>query len=756
MDEKLYTKLIRIRMDDRIFDIFADQDHKRAFLEVKKDKYYYPILKDYIRLDSIYNKPFDGILYNQKYTFQRKAYIATIGLGVVLSLGSIVGLHNINQSYKLQREMTNRKVAIEDEQEPEIQVIKITSTKELDDLGIEPVSFSDLRNSLEANKSIQPKYREYVKEYIDLLEKKLPNADYRILNNNIKGYIFNNHYVSKKWDGSFNAANDTINVKEKYLDQDGNEDIERERIVVFHELTHSLNYGYIRLENGTIIYMGFSIDNYGTSFSEAYTTIFTDYLMSDNYEEYFQKDNYNYPSYQETSSLCYQIMKLLNETYTLPDFINYNVSYLENKLKNNGINNAVDLLDTYHDSIYNDEEMTVEETNEFDELRQTVYEKNLINDLEKESSIIKKLIKIEEVSDLLSDKNQFIEIVLNENPETELIRPIDTKETLEEHRETIQTEDGTETKTVINTTSTIKIIGKNKTEKYQGFLPDIKIYRTIENGNIKYHFGHMEEEQIRDFETGNMLDIDEMDMISLVEIIPYYNYEIQNEILKTEDFQEILQEKFNHHEESIQQQREKKRQKEQEKQIIKEKLMVSIMPQIEEAMENNKTDLEMIRIILENVKDEDNIKVAMELLKEVNSNALIHCIDLIKDIGDERIIIEDQHEFIDFMSPNAVVYMTEDENGVKYHLGSYLMIDTDNKESLKLTDIDGEETYLSDCINQKMIPLIELIPEIGNYRFSIEKDFLKSQEFLELMDGRIIESNDNIRNIENEVSHNIR
>ena len=104
-----YTKLIRIRYLDKTFDIFSDQEHRKAFLEVKvengNEKYCYPLLKDYIELNNIYNKPFDGILYESKYTFQRKVYIAAIGVGVVLTLASIAGLHEINESYKLQTEM---------------------------------------------------------------------------------------------------------------------------------------------------------------------------------------------------------------------------------------------------------------------------------------------------------------------------------------------------------------------------------------------------------------------------------------------------------------------------------------------------------------------------------------------------------------------------------------------------------------------------------------------------------------------------
>ncbi len=755
-----YTKLIRIRYLDKTFDIFSDQEHRKAFLEVKvengNEKYCYPLLKDYIELNNIYNKPFDGILYESKYTFQRKVYIAAIGVGVVLTLASIAGLHEINESYKLQTEMANYKVKIEDE--PEIQVVKIKTCKELDDFGIKSVTFQDLRTTLSLNQQIEPKYREYINEYIDCLEERLPDADYRVFNLNLKRLIFHNDYISDKYDGNFDSINGIINVKEKYLDKNGNEDLEREKTVVFHELTHTLNYGEFELENDVnniiIIHKDFSIGNYGNSFSESLTTILTDYLLTEDYKDYFSKEDGSYASYHETSSFCYQVMKLLDGTYTLNDFIHYDISYLETKLKNNALNNAIDILDTFHNSIYNDQEITIEEQREYVDLKQSIYESNLIRELAKEPSVIKKLKMVEVIPDKIGNKNQYVEIILNQDPENEFIRPIDVNETLNEVWITIQNEEGTETKKIINKVSTILIVGKDKTEKYQGFLPDLKVYRVKKDNEIEYHFGHKEEEKIRDFETGNLLEIDEIDMISLVGILPFYDYEIQNEILETEDFCEILQEEFTRHEENVLKQREISKQREEERLERKQKLSISILPKIEEAIENKNTDLEMIRMILENVQEEQDIPIAMELLEERNPEALLKCIDLIKDIGDERIIIEDQQEFYDYLSQNAVIYMIEEDGGIRYHLGTCSA--SDDEKGFILTDIDKTETQISECINQKTVPLSEVIPEIEKYRFSMEREFLESEEFIELMDGKIIESSDSIIKSEPELSHNIK
>ena len=186
----------------------------------------------------------------------------------------------------------------------------------------------------------------------------------------------------------------------------------------------------------------------------------------------------------------------------------------------------------------------------------------------------------------------------------------------------------------------------------------------------------------------------------------------------------------------------------------KQKLSISILPKIEEAIENKNTDLEMIRMILENVQEEQDIPIAMELLEERNPEALLKCIDLIKDIGDERIIIEDQQEFYDYLSQNAVIYMIEEDGGIRYHLGTCSA--SDDEKGFILTDIDKTETQISECINQKTVPLSEVIPEIEKYIFYMEREFLESEEFIELMDGKIIESSDSIIKSEPELSHNIK
>ncbi|MDE6142110.1 MAG: hypothetical protein K2G03_05860, partial [Bacilli bacterium] len=386
----LYTKLIRIHVNNKIFDVFADQSHRKEFLEVKKkeeyEEYYYPMLKDYWFLNGIYNKPFDGILYSHKYAFKRGVFVGLLGFG------GLVALYSTFQGttpYKLQTNNPNIEVTteIEDPTEYEKEINEnyytkiITQIEKLDEYGIHKVTIEDLRNSLSQNLSIDPKYRAYIEEFIDCLEKKLPNADYRVFNDNLQRYVINNHFVSDRVEGNFDVYNGIINAKEKYIDKEGNEDQKTEKRVVVHELTHGLNHGLIISENERIYY-SFSPSQFGDGFDEAYTTILADYLLSDDYKEYFSEVTRQYDSYGKTSETCYQTLKILEDSYTFEDYINNDIFYLEEKLQQHGLDDAVDIMDTYHLSIYEDESITIDEECEYSDLKGNIYKKGIEKSLE--------------------------------------------------------------------------------------------------------------------------------------------------------------------------------------------------------------------------------------------------------------------------------------------------------------------------------------------------------------------------------------
>ena len=72
---KTYNKLIRIKYNGKLYDIFSDENHRKVFLEVRiidgEEKYFYININDYLYLNSIYNvKP--NIFYYQNNKNKKK------------------------------------------------------------------------------------------------------------------------------------------------------------------------------------------------------------------------------------------------------------------------------------------------------------------------------------------------------------------------------------------------------------------------------------------------------------------------------------------------------------------------------------------------------------------------------------------------------------------------------------------------------------------------------------------------------------
>lgn len=738
--EDVYTKLIRVGVNNKIFDIFADQNHRKEFLEVKKkgeqENYYYPILADYLTLNNIYNPPFDGILYDRKYAFRKKVYLVILGAGILISVYNDVLKNN---PYKLQKGILENNYIVkmitqekpQEVGEQELYTVVVTESQKLDKYNIEPVTINDLRNSLAENQKIPPKYRVYFEEFIDCLEEKCPNADYRVFNSNLKRYQVNNHLVSDEEDGSFEVFTGIINLKEKYLDKEGNESLDIEKVVVFHELMHGLNNGLIKLSEDVIILYKFSPTQFGTSFKETYTSVFADYLMSKNYKDYFSKPERQYISYSKTSNLGYQTLRMFGDSYTFEDFINRDISYVEKKLKEIGLKDAIDIIDTYHLSVYEDEDISIIEQCEFEDMVNSIYKQALQKDIESETDFIKQLRIINECSEKIyvGTKKQIIENVLDAARGNEIIQIIDRKETLRSANRVTDTQDELEEQEGMVEYPTIKITSPTQSKIYPGLLTQIQIYRTYENGIKQYHFGYENLTEVESFETGEKVKVDPIDIISLSEILPQASYEIKTEIFENETFKEQLEECFKVHEDKIKE--EKASQEKQEREDIerKQRIKDEILPLIENAIVEGKTDLEINQLILENVKDQKDIPIASGMFRAAKEDHLIYIFDVIKDEEDRSVFIEDQGYICDCLSGDSLIYTTREEEGVKFHLGERFFTNPNGKEIL--IDIDGIETATSDCI--KIIPLSEFIPEIEKYKISIKKEFLDSEEFRDLI-----------------------
>ncbi len=383
-----YKKILRVQYHNKIFDVFSDKNHKRTFLEVKKENqkeiYFYPEFKDYLYLNATYNKKDDGILYAKKYRFEPK--ITLLKTIITLEIASLVylGPAAINRIKSMHFTNAITKELEEGSYGKGNTTIYIYDSSVLDKINLERCTFSELYETLQENEKIPEKYRSYIYEFINRLEERLPYLDLRILNENLKTLSFN-IIPNELWErdniaGWYKRVENQITLKTTYRNK------EEERLNVFHELCHTLNnctfeHSVFLEEEQNLENLNFeksfylSENSYGKSVSEGFTTILTDYLLAPSYEDYFEKESRSYANYWNTASIYYQIMKVLPD-YTFYDFLDKNVLDLQERLEAIGLDGLIDMTDA---TLETNSEITIESTEDLEEELKKLVSLRIIN-----------------------------------------------------------------------------------------------------------------------------------------------------------------------------------------------------------------------------------------------------------------------------------------------------------------------------------------------------------------------------------------
>lgn len=366
---KGYTKLFRTKYNNKIFDIYYDKNRKKHFFEIRcengVEKMYRPSLKDYSYLNGIYNdKP--EMLHPKKDTQQKR--LATVGT-VALMILNYFTLYNSTD--KILGHYEAHQIVAKGYYEDSSDLI-------IKDFMSSNVTFDDVRNTLKQNTGIQDEYRKYINLLIDRLEERLPNVDLKKFNYSLKKLSFN--VISKdEWTSSSGAYYDIVK-NEIVIKNDAN------IYILFHELCHLLRNIMIKDGNKILFYDAFFVgDYYGNSFSEDFNTILADYLLVDDWQNYFDADVRRYGSYIETSSTQYQILKLLNGKNSLYDYLNGNIYDFKPKLEELGLSDIIDIMDIYVNSLG---DITLVDNQEYSRLKQKILELRIKDELNKGKSDI--------------------------------------------------------------------------------------------------------------------------------------------------------------------------------------------------------------------------------------------------------------------------------------------------------------------------------------------------------------------------------
>ena len=360
------VKLARIKYNNKEFDIYSCKDHIKCFCEVKinnsKEELLQPNLEDLINLNLIYNndsfekndiKKFDSnnkSVKNLRITYDALKKVR-FGLTFITIPAITVGL----LSYMIDKTMGNSS-------NEEISSINtdfvgdpyLSSTSELENYGLGEVTFSDLKTTVDNNSNFQGRYKELVHEYIELLERKLPDIDIRMLNANFKDIVIE-EYNGKTLPYSTAIANYNSTTNKLRLCVDYDEETIRK--IFFHECSHVLtNYYSKNVSNGFVLKKFEGKDDYGISIDEGLVENIATFLLSDfdTFEEYINGDVDSFWGYRAyVAPLTYNLLQLTFDEFNFYDYVDGKIYDYTEILKKYDMDVMIDYLDVIEKNLGN-------------------------------------------------------------------------------------------------------------------------------------------------------------------------------------------------------------------------------------------------------------------------------------------------------------------------------------------------------------------------------------------------------------------
>lgn len=303
---KEYKRIFDIVLNDKIFSIFIDNEHRFTFLQKNElNQYIYPELNDFLLLHNTFNNRKSYISYEiPRYTFIERVRYGTAAVLMVL----VVGLH-YTHSNNYETKIDDNNLFLEEIEQPSY--IEIKNSSDFAFLGLENLNLEDIHSAIDTNNNTFLEYKVLSHMIANELYYKYPKADLRIFYLNARDLLIN-EITSEKLQqetkqvgvgANFDASISTINAPA---------DCDSETKA--HELGHSVTtlWKYI---NGVLFNKSCS---FGYSLDEAMNNKIVDLVVDhDSYEKHGAVLDY----------FCTCV------PFSIEDYVNNNIAYLINLLK---------------------------------------------------------------------------------------------------------------------------------------------------------------------------------------------------------------------------------------------------------------------------------------------------------------------------------------------------------------------------------------------------------------------------------------
>lgn len=444
---KIYTKICEFKFKNNKYLLLIDEFHKQFFLKILEDgNYAYITDIEFLELCKIFNKrPIAYNANKDKVKLIPKIISLAAGSAIILNMTACSYLYQIESSNLQNNDKSSIGIAIDDymasqknsldsvtsEQEnsetstnDELEQSKINNnenrriqelldsvsrteerryndgklkldsyiespfsdnvyvfdTQYLDnvlDYKKEDITFDKLREVVKNNNGISDKFKELLYKYISFTEKEYSNVDLRIFYHNLKSL---NVIECDKWEllsvsmsadsyGCYKKDENNVYVLKDYEYNPGTWEYQ----VIMHEFSHVARCGWWNL-NGKSIRVAFEdSDFFGTTIEEAMNSLYTIRL--------YDKEELDI-AYQLQSNYL-ELMLNNMDNYHLEDYINHNISYLENQLneynKNEDAVKILALIETQYKD-YHDDSIEIEQSEFYpiyDYISNMVFKNNL-------------------------------------------------------------------------------------------------------------------------------------------------------------------------------------------------------------------------------------------------------------------------------------------------------------------------------------------------------------------------------------------